>query len=102
MALNDAEFLQQLDQAFGYRLGKFTKVGKRSSYPLSLVTSDKNTANRTIIIGNASHTLHPVAGQGLNLALRDVAHGRRAHCLLDTACALEQFRTRLRQRIALR
>lgn len=73
MALNDADFLNQLDQAFGFRLGKFTKVGKRSSYPLSLVTSDKNTAYRTVIIGNASHTLHPVAGQGLNLALRDVA-----------------------------
>ena len=73
MALNDAEFLKQLDDAFGYRLGKFTKVGKRSAYPLSLVTSDKNTAYRTLIIGNASHTLHPVAGQGLNLALRDVA-----------------------------
>ncbi len=73
MALSDSEFLHQLDQAFGYRLGKFTKVGKRSVYPLSLVTSDKNTAYRTVVIGNASHTLHPVAGQGLNLALRDVA-----------------------------
>ncbi|MEH6456250.1 MAG: 2-octaprenyl-6-methoxyphenyl hydroxylase [Cocleimonas sp.] len=73
MALDDSEFLSQLDQAFGFRLGKFTKVGKRSAYPLSLVTSDKNTAYRTVIVGNASHTLHPVAGQGLNLALRDVA-----------------------------
>ena len=73
MALDDKAFLRQLDEAFGYRLGRFTKVGKRSAYPLSLVTSDKNTAYRTLIIGNASHTLHPVAGQGLNLALRDVA-----------------------------
>ncbi len=73
MAMDDSEFLDQLDQAFGFRLGKFTKVGKRSAYPLSLVTSDKNIAYRTVIIGNASHTLHPVAGQGLNLALRDVA-----------------------------
>jgi len=73
MAMSDAEFLNELDQAFGFRLGKFTKVGKRSTYPLSLVISDKNTAYRTVIIGNASHTLHPVAGQGLNLALRDVA-----------------------------
>jgi len=73
MALNDADFLNELDKAFGFRLGKFTKVGKRSAYPLSLVTADKNTAYRTVIIGNASHTLHPVAGQGLNLALRDVA-----------------------------
>ena len=73
MALNDEDFLKKLDEAFGYRLGLFTKVGKRSCYPLSLVTSDVNTAHRTLIIGNASHTLHPVAGQGLNLALRDVA-----------------------------
>ena len=73
MAMKDEEFLHELDQAFGFRLGKFIKVGKRSAYPLSLVTADKNTAYRTVIIGNASHTLHPVAGQGLNLALRDVA-----------------------------
>lgn len=73
MALNDVDFLKQLDNAFGFRLGKFTKVGKRTTYPLSLVTADKNTAYRTVIVGNASHTLHPVAGQGLNLALRDVA-----------------------------
>ncbi|MGK0272708.1 MAG: 2-octaprenyl-6-methoxyphenol hydroxylase, partial [Cocleimonas sp.] len=73
MSMNDKEFLKELDQAFGFRLGKFTKVGERSSYLLSLVTANKNTAYRTVIIGNASHTLHPVAGQGLNLALRDVA-----------------------------
>ena len=73
MAMQDEEFLDTLDQAFGFRLGKFTKVGKRSTFPLSLVTADRNTAYRTVIIGNASHTLHPVAGQGLNLALRDVA-----------------------------
>jgi 2-octaprenyl-6-methoxyphenol hydroxylase len=73
MALSDEEFLKKLDESFGYRLGRFTKVGKRSCYPLSLLTADKNIAYRTVIIGNASHTLHPVAGQGLNLALRDVA-----------------------------
>lgn len=73
MALDDTAFLQKLDQTFGYRLGRFTKVGARSAYPLSLVTAEKNTAYRTVVIGNASHTLHPVAGQGLNLALRDVA-----------------------------
>lgn len=73
MAMSDTAFLNELEQAFGFRLGKFTQVGKRSTYPLSLVTANKNTAHRTVIIGNASHTLHPVAGQGLNLALRDVA-----------------------------
>ena len=73
MALDDKAFLKKLGKEFGYRLGRFTKVGERSSYPLSLVTSDKNIATRTAIIWNASHTMHPVAGQGLNLALRDIA-----------------------------
>lgn len=73
MALSDADFLNKLGQEFGYRLGRFTKVGERSSFPLSLLTSEKNTAKRTVIIGNASHTMHPVAGQGLNLAMRDIA-----------------------------
>ena len=73
LALDDAAFLKKLGNTFGYRLGRFTKVGKRSSFPLGLLTADKNTAPRTVIIGNASHTMHPVAGQGLNLALRDIA-----------------------------
>ncbi len=73
LALDDEGFLKKLGNEFGYRLGRFTKVGKRSSFPLALVTSDKNTAPHTVIIGNASHTMHPVAGQGLNLALRDIA-----------------------------
>lgn len=73
LALDDKAFLKKLGKEFGYRLGRFTKVGKRSSFPLALVTSQENTATRTVIIGNASHTMHPVAGQGLNLALRDIA-----------------------------
>lgn len=72
VALDDAAFLKKLGDEFGYRLGRFTKVGKRSTFPLALVTSEKNTAPRTVVIGNASHTMHPVAGQGLNLALRDI------------------------------
>lgn len=73
LELDDQGFLKKLGDEFGYRLGRFTKVGKRSSYPLALLTSIRNTAERTVIIGNASHTMHPVAGQGLNLALRDIA-----------------------------
>ncbi len=73
LALDDKTFLDKLGEAFGYRLGRFIKAGKRSSFPFALVKSDKNTAERVALIGNASHTLHPVAGQGLNLALRDVA-----------------------------
>lgn len=73
MALNDAEFLAKLQRAFGYRQGEFIKTGKRTAYPLQLIKSTREVAGRAVIIGNTSHTLHPVAGQGLNLALRDIA-----------------------------
>lgn len=73
MSWSDEEFLAQLQSAFGYRQGHFTKVGKRSAYPLALIKSNAETAQRSIIMGNASHAIHPVAGQGLNLSLRDVA-----------------------------
>lgn len=71
--LSDEDFLTALGDAFGYRLGRFTRVGKRSSFPLRLTKSDQLIASRVAIVGNAAHALHPVAGQGLNLALRDIA-----------------------------
>ena len=67
------EFLSQLQQHFGWRAGKFMTVGRRASYPLKLTRADAAVAQRTVLIGNAAQTLHPVAGQGFNLALRDVA-----------------------------
>jgi len=73
MALSDAEFLTELQQAFGLRLGRFTRVGRRQAYPLALTQAERLTAPRTAILGNAAQSLHPVAGQGFNLALRDVA-----------------------------
>ncbi|WP_020561358.1 2-octaprenyl-6-methoxyphenyl hydroxylase [Thiofilum flexile] len=73
MNKSDEAFLAQLQAAFGYRQGRFTKVGKRAAYPLTLVKTTQETATRSIIMGNASHAIHPVAGQGLNLSLRDVA-----------------------------
>ena len=71
--LDDDAFLTKLGEAFGYRLGRFIRVGRRSSFPLALTQSSKLISDRLAIIGNAAHTLHPVAGQGLNLALRDIA-----------------------------
>jgi 2-octaprenyl-6-methoxyphenol hydroxylase len=70
LSLDDSAFLMALAQAFGGRLGSFLKVSERSNFPLSLSTSHATTA-RKVTIGNAAQTLHPVAGQGLNLGLRD-------------------------------
>lgn len=71
--LDDASFLARLQQAFGFRLGRFTKVGSRQLYPLSLTRSDEHTAPRLVVVGNAAQALHPIAGQGFNLGLRDAA-----------------------------
>jgi len=72
-ALSDADFIAKFQEAFGFRLGRFTKVGARQLYPLSLTRSDAHTAERLAVIGNAAQALHPIAGQGFNLGLRDVA-----------------------------
>lgn len=73
LALDDAAFLAGLQQAFGLRLGRFSRVGRRQAYPLALTTADRIVAPRAAVLGNAAQSLHPVAGQGFNLALRDVA-----------------------------
>ncbi|MGX5203473.1 2-octaprenyl-6-methoxyphenyl hydroxylase [Aliikangiella sp. IMCC44632] len=73
MSLSDTQFLVKLQSEFGYRLGKLTKASQRVSYPLSLHMATRPFADRVLLLGNACHTLHPIAGQGLNLALRDVA-----------------------------
>ena len=73
MALDDAAFLAALQAAFGYRLGAFRKVGRRATYPLSLVQAQAWHAGRVVLVGNAAHGIHPVAGQGFNLGLRDAA-----------------------------
>lgn len=72
-AASDEDFLAELQSRFGYRLGRLTQVGERHVYPLSLVTASEQVRRGVVVMGNAAHTLHPVAGQGYNLALRDVA-----------------------------
>lgn len=70
---DDAVFLESLQQRFGERLGTFTRLGKRRAYPLMLTRVGEYVRPRLALIGNAAHTVHPVAGQGFNLGLRDVA-----------------------------
>ena len=72
MALSDAQFLTELQAVFGWRLGALTVVGERHCYPLILRQSQRLVSHRTAVIGNAAQTLHPIAGQGFNLGLRDV------------------------------
>jgi 2-octaprenyl-6-methoxyphenol hydroxylase len=73
VGLDDDEFKFELDQRFGDFLGKTNIVGPRWSYPLSLQFAESCTAERLALIGDASHGMHPIAGQGLNMGLRDVA-----------------------------
>jgi len=68
---NDQYFLDTLQQTYGDRAGKFEKTGKRFCYALSQVLAHKQAVGRVVLMGNAAHTIHPVAGQGFNLCLRD-------------------------------
>jgi 2-octaprenyl-6-methoxyphenol hydroxylase len=72
LAWDDDKFLNELQQAFGYRAGSLIKVGKRFSYPLALTLADDIVGHRVALVGNSSHTLHPIAGQGFNLGMRDI------------------------------
>ena len=73
LALDDAAFCAQLQEQFGWRLGAFTRAGRRAAYPLRLLRVSEPQRQRALVIGNAAHSLHPIAGQGFNLGLRDVA-----------------------------
>lgn len=104
LALSDTDFLTEISQRFAGRLAGFSAVGPRSSFPLALKTLDSVVGQRVALIGNAAQTLHPVAGQGLNLGLRDA--GTLATLLLQTPAnevgetAMLQRYARLRRRDA--
>lgn len=70
---SDSTFLEQLQHRFGDRLGRFLQIGQRSAYPLQLQFARELYRQRVVLMGNAAHSLHPIAGQGFNLGLRDVA-----------------------------
>jgi 2-octaprenyl-6-methoxyphenol hydroxylase len=72
LAMDDAEFLLALHEHFGDRVGLFTSVALRNSFPLSLQFASQVTGQRSVVLGNAAQALHPIAGQGFNLGLRDV------------------------------
>jgi 2-octaprenyl-6-methoxyphenol hydroxylase len=73
VAASEPAFLAALQDAFGYRVGGFERAGQRQAYPLQLVAAQTQRLGRALLIGNAAHGLHPVAGQGFNLGLRDAA-----------------------------
>ncbi|MET0322737.1 MAG: FAD-dependent monooxygenase [Duganella sp.] len=102
LALDDAAFLAQLGEAFGERVGRFTYASPRLGFPLGLNadmgdTGDTGRSPRTVAIGNAAQTLHPVAGQGLNLGLRDVTVLARLLAQGATPAKLAQFIAARRQ-----
>lgn len=73
LAMTDKEFCELLHQDFGYRAGRILECGERASYPLAMTTANEQIRPHLVLLGNAAHSLHPVAGQGFNLALRDTA-----------------------------
>ncbi|MFK3909641.1 2-octaprenyl-6-methoxyphenyl hydroxylase [Pseudomonas monteilii] len=72
LEVDDRAFLDELQGVFGYRLGRLQQVGARHVYPLALIESDEQVRPHLVVLGNAAHSLHPIAGQGFNLSLRDV------------------------------
>src|ERR1700730_6461130 len=73
LSFDDVTYLRELQERFGWRAGRFVRAGVRGSYPLKLTRAATTVAARTVLIGNAAQALHPVAGQGFNLGLRDAA-----------------------------
>lgn len=84
LSLSDAEFLDALQTQWGYRLGRFLRAGGRGSYPLQLLEASEQARSGLVVMGNAAHFLHPVAGQGFNLALRD--------CMALAQCLNEAYK----------
>ncbi|RJG12997.1 2-octaprenyl-6-methoxyphenyl hydroxylase [Pseudomonas cavernicola] len=89
--LDERSFLAELQQAFGYRLGALRQVGARHVYPLALIEAQEQVRPNLVVLGNAAHSLHPIAGQGYNLSLRDTQ--ALAEALLASPAAPGEFAT---------
>ncbi len=103
LALPEAEFAAELRARFGDFLGEIEPVGPRSSYPLGLLQAERYVARRLALVGEAAHVIHPIAGQGLNIAIRDVAvlaelivDARRLGLDIGDELVLEQYQRRRR------
>lgn len=104
ISVPEQAFITQLQQAFGFWLGELFLTGPRKAFPLNLVRAQTLTAGRTALIGNAAHQLHPVAGQGFNLGLRDVVQlgeiildRHSQHLDIGSTQTLQQYADRRRQ-----
>ncbi|MFJ3482546.1 2-octaprenyl-6-methoxyphenyl hydroxylase [Pseudomonas sp. NPDC090202] len=100
LALDDRSFLRELQDVFGYRLGALKQVGVRHTYPLSLIEAEEQVRSHLVVLGNAAHSLHPIAGQGFNLSLRDAASLAEALLASDATpgdlATLQAYRERQR------
>ncbi|WP_455923002.1 2-octaprenyl-6-methoxyphenyl hydroxylase [Pseudomonas putida] len=94
--IDERAFLRELQGVFGYRLGTLQQVGARHLYPLTLVEAEEQVRSNLVVLGNAAHALHPIAGQGFNLSLRDVQS--LADALLASQAPLGDFATLQRYR----